>query len=149
VAPRDDRPGARWVVAALAVSLALLLAWEAATWALSEQYRKVAFAMTRSPRVEDREAALPYWDAAIRLRPHDAVLHQSAGQANLDLYRDGPSERRAEHLAAAGRHLVAARDVCPVLAHPHARLGEISGTLARADAPVRYFERAARLLPSE
>jgi len=81
----------------------------------------------------------------VRLRPRDAVLHQSAGQANLDLYRGG----HREHLAAATRHLVAARDLCPVLAHPHARLGEIAVGFARADSPVRYFERAARLLPSE
>jgi O-antigen ligase len=141
----DNRPAARWTVAAVAVALGLLLAWEAATWALSEQYRKVATALTRSPRFEDREKARPYWEAAVQLRPRDAVLHQSAGQASLDLYRGG----RADSLATAVRQLVAARDACPVLAHPHARLGELSGAVARADTPVRYFERAARLLPSE
>src|SRR5262249_10986347 len=99
---RANLPATRWVVAALAVPLALLLAWEAATWALAEQYRKVASALTRSPRVEEREAALLYWEAAIRLRPNDAVLHQSVGQANFDLYRGEP---RPERLAVAARHL--------------------------------------------
>src|SRR5262249_48268734 len=86
------------------------------------------------------------WEAAVRLRPGDAVLHQSAGQASLDLHR---SEPNPERVAAAVRHLVTARDLCPVLAHPHARLGELAAALSRADSPVRYFERAARRLPSE
>jgi O-antigen ligase len=144
--PRERRPSVRWLIAALAVPLALMLAWEAGSWALAEQYRKVATALTRSPHVGDREAALAYWEAAVRLRPRDAVVHQSAGQANLDLYR---AEPRPERLAAAARHLVAARDLCPMLAHPHARLGELAPLLARADPPVIYFERAARLLPAE
>jgi O-antigen ligase/tetratricopeptide (TPR) repeat protein len=136
---------ARWAVAALAVPAALLLAWEAATWALAEQYHVVAVAMGKQLRQEDRVAALPYWEAALRLRPHDAVMQQAAGQAYLDLYREG----RGEFLDPAVRHLVKARDLCPVLAHPHARLGELAPLLARADTPVHYFERAARLLPSE
>jgi tetratricopeptide (TPR) repeat protein len=54
---------------------------------------------------------------------------------------------RARHLRPALQHLIEARNRCPVLAHPHARLAEQRAEFISPDSASVYWERAMRLLP--
>src|SRR5262249_18352309 len=51
-------------------------------------------------------------------------------------------------LAPALRHLLRARDLCPLLADAHIRLAASAGRLQRADAPGAYLARACFVLPN-
>ncbi|HVX14220.1 MAG TPA: O-antigen ligase family protein [Pirellulales bacterium] len=52
-----------------------------------------------------------------------------------------------DHLAAALRHVVRARDLCPLLPRPNARLAVYASHLRKADTPSEYMERATFLAP--
>lgn len=110
-----------------------------------ERLRLTARHLARSADAAQRERAFAYWDAALELRPQDAVMHQSCGQAHVDLAIAGDTR----HFRPALAHLAAARNLCPLLAHPHVRLAENRDRLAQGDSAFAYLERATRLMPSD
>ncbi|HVA49270.1 MAG TPA: O-antigen ligase family protein [Pirellulales bacterium] len=56
-------------------------------------------------------------------------------------------QRANDHLVAALRYVVRARDLCPLLPRPNARLAVYAGNLRKGDAPSAYMERATFLAP--
>jgi tetratricopeptide (TPR) repeat protein len=155
---RDEPAGAdtksserwnRWMTVLACLSIAPIFVLEALTSSLADRYAQAArrWAQTEGPTAAER--ALQYWEAATQLRPQDAVLHQEAGQAYLNLCTLVDAATQAQRLREGLRHLVVSRDLCPFLAHPHVRLGEWHSELAVADPADRYFERAVKVLPDD
>lgn len=128
-----------WGLAAALVPLAGFLVLDGWTSARADRYAQAARALERVGGPEARRDRAECWAAAAKLRPGDATYHQALGQTLLD------AGDEAEGL----RHLIAARDRCPVLAPPHVRLGERRVALAVGDEAAVYLERGARLAPGD
>ena len=66
---------------------------------------------------------------------------------NRQCRRCGGASAAALHRADAARQLLIARDLCPVMLQPHARLAALADEFASADSPRNYLMRTTLLSP--
>jgi tetratricopeptide (TPR) repeat protein len=84
---------------------------------------------------------------ATRIDPTDADMQLELGQLYLD--RTPVKDRLADSIVPGIRHMILARNSCPLLARPQMRLAAYAKLLEKADQPPRYWERAAQLAPAD
>lgn len=147
-APRLALPIAAGLVVAGA-----LIAWDAWVAERAELCRAAGARLIVGPRTtpEQAERAVRLLTAACEARPAHALSRHELGQAYLALALtrpDGSAERTAAMREALGQWR-AARDLSPVMAPTHARLGAHRDLFERADPALTYFERARRLFPTD
>lgn len=153
---REWRPAPRWArapAAAALIAAAGLLVWDGLTTELAERSRWAARGLSGREVLSAAEAerAVRLLSAAAAARPHRAEYHHELGQAYLAraLTRPPGSAGRTADLSAALREWRTARDLSPVMAPTHARLGHYGGLFAQADPPAAYLARARRLMPTD
>jgi tetratricopeptide (TPR) repeat protein len=130
---------------ALATSGVLILhAWKA-----EQTYRCQlgAFRSLKQVTPPDLDQAITFLQTATHIDPSDTDLQLGLGQLYLD--RTPAKDRLAESIRPGIRHMILARNSCPLLARPQMRLAAYAKLLDRADPPERYWERAAQLAPSD
>jgi tetratricopeptide (TPR) repeat protein len=130
---------------ALAVSgIVILHAWKAEQ---SFRYHVAAFRSLQRVTPPDIDQAIVYLESACQVDPTDADLQLELGQLFLD--RTDVKHRLEDSIVPGIRHMILARNLCPLLARPQMRLAAHASELAKADPPEMYWERAARLAPSD
>jgi len=130
---------------ALAVGGVIILhAWKAEQ---SFRHHVAAFRSLRRVSPPDIDQAITYLESASQIDPTDADLHLELGQFFLD--RTEMKNQFADAIVPGIRHMIIARNLCPLLARPQMRLAAHASELAKADPAEKYWERAARLAPSD
>lgn len=149
-------------------ALALILVRHGALLATEDRLRVNAFQALNKYTPPNPEQAASYLNDAVRRDPLDADLRAELGQILLDsgtaalqskpgaAPADDARKRAGQALLAEGmRQMIAARDLCPLLARPQARIGAFAKgsnnptgfALAESEPPEKYWERAQRLAP--
>jgi O-antigen ligase/tetratricopeptide (TPR) repeat protein len=151
-------PARRPLVVAVAAACLLaaagaLLAWDAWTAQRAERSRLAAAGFTGRKRLtaDQAERAVRLIGAAAAARPGNALYRHELGQAHLAValtFPEGSPEREVALREALG-HWRAARDLSPVIAPTHARLGRHRDLFQRADPALTYFLRARSLMPTD
>jgi O-antigen ligase/tetratricopeptide (TPR) repeat protein len=72
-----------------------------------------------------------------------------SGPLGRDADRSARKRASDSHLTPALQGFVRARNLCPLLGHPHVRLGTYANLMAAADARQVYLRRAARVMPHD
>jgi tetratricopeptide (TPR) repeat protein len=130
-------------VGALALGGVLILhAWKADQ---VYRFRLGAFRALQRDKPPDLDRAVTYLQSAIRRDPTNPDLQLELGQVYLDRIPEKTSSRLPEAVVPGLRHMIAARNVCPILPRPHMRLAAHATELAKADPPEVYWQRAERL----
>ncbi|HXG09752.1 MAG TPA: O-antigen ligase family protein [Gemmataceae bacterium] len=94
--------------------------------------------------------ALPGTGSPPVLGPAAEAASVLAAAAVRQQHDGGEAEQlRRDHLIPALGHYLRARDLCPLLAEPHEKLGEYAHYLTRAEPRFVYLARAARLCPHD
>lgn len=134
-------------VSALAVGGILILhAWKADQ---VFRYRLNAFRALQRLKPPEPSLAISFLEAATRIDPGDADLQLELGQVFLDRVTPKSKNWREDALIPGLRHMIAARNDCPLLPRPQMRLAAFASELKHADPPERYWERAELLAPSD
>ncbi len=133
---------------AVAVGGVLVLhAWKAD---VVHRFRVSAYRALQRLKPPDPAQATQMLAAAAELDPDNAELQVELGQVYLDQTRNPKSEIDKRKLVIPGiRHMILARNACPLLPAPHVRIAAFSGELHRTDPPEMYWKRAERLTPSD
>jgi O-antigen ligase/tetratricopeptide (TPR) repeat protein len=132
-------------VASLAVgSVAVLHAWKADQ---TFRYRLAAFHSLQRVSPPDFDKAITYLESAASIDPADADMQLELGQVYLD--RNVTTNRLTESVLPGLRHIIDARNDCPLLPRPQMRLAAFQKYLYRADPAEEYWQRAERLAPSD
>jgi tetratricopeptide (TPR) repeat protein len=152
--PGGLRPAPAAGLAGLGLAAAgALVAWDGWTADRAERARAATagLAADRPLTAAQADRAVRLLAAACEARPGNALYRHELGQAHLAraLTRPPESAEQAADLRAALGHWRAARDLSPVMAPTHARLGRYRDRFATADPPLAYFERARHLLPTD
>jgi tetratricopeptide (TPR) repeat protein len=145
------------VVAILAaiglVGAGVLIAWDAWSAERAELVRSATVGLTarEQPTPDQAARAVRLLENAVEARPGNALYLHELGQAYLALALTHPieSDERNKLLREALRHWRAARDLSPMMAPTHARLGRYRDLFDRADLAIVYFQRARSLLPTD
>lgn len=150
-------------VAALAVfvMLAVLLTGFGSRQARVQGNRVQAYQALH--RLKNPDLAAAKLRAAVQLSPDDADLRTELGQVYLDAQRASlpvPTEAKKaepvidEPVKLGLREMIAARNLCPLIAKPHARLAAYAADidpskphLANSDPAAKYWQRAVQLAP--
>jgi tetratricopeptide (TPR) repeat protein len=151
---------APFAAAMVAVMLGGVLAFEGWKAARADQLEIAAYRLRQSVGLARLPQQLVYLDAAARLNPWDVRLRYALAQAQLDLYEeqsnnlppadnDTRQRLKEEHLIHGLRQLLIARDMCPVMAEPHARIAAYVEELSLADPRLVYVDRAKFLAPAD
>ncbi len=147
-----------------AVTLLLLaVTLTAEGWRLSqaERFRKAAEYRDVYLSTESHARQVVYLETAVRYSPDDAALRLALADAHLWEAEEGTAISLATgsavgvagrapaalHRADAARQLLIARDLCPVMLQPHARLAALADEFASADSPRNYLMRTTLLSP--
>jgi O-antigen ligase/tetratricopeptide (TPR) repeat protein len=145
VSPRTRLAGL--AAATVAVLLAGTLCAEGWRMTLTQSLRLGASA------AQDDKSRLALLEAAARASPERAELQVEAARAHLSRWESevagGDAESGRAHLLAALAHCVQARDLCPLTAAAHVRLGAHAGEFEKADPRGDYLRRACRVFPSD
>lgn len=80
--------------------------------------------------------------ASFTLLPATAQLHEEIASPQIEAMEK-------EHVRRGLVHYLRARDLCPILPHPHLRIAAYHHVLAQADAVEDYLDRVKRLVPSD
>jgi hypothetical protein len=132
-------------LAALALGgVTVLHAWKADQ---AYRLRLAAFRSLQRMSPPDFDQAISYLEAASRVEPTDADLQLEVGQVYLD--QPGVRNRLNEAIIPGMRHMIDARNDCPLLARPQIRLAAFGHYLYRADPSDDYWQRAERLAPAD
>lgn len=120
--------------------------------------------------LERRQVRIDVIEGAVRSMPTDALLRAELAQAHLGFFQDAvqeldrlsaatPEEQEmidsggaaliANHLVVGLKHLVAARNLCPILPDAQTFLAANVERFERADSLENYLHRAKRLLPGD
>lgn len=89
---------------------------------------------------------------AAKLRPDDATIRVLLADAYFATSREvsASSPRDSEQALGAGlQQILRARELCPLLATPHARLAYYVGHFASAESRTTYMDRAKFLAPAD
>lgn len=150
--------------ALMLVGLVLLRNGSVATKVESNRIAAANVALPRKDRPPNSELAVKFLTDAVAIAPTDARLRSELAQLYLDWYKlrakDSSEpitkeESFARYIKPALQQFIAARDLCPLLARPQARLAlyaqdahpEIGITMAKSDSALAYCARAVRLTP--
>jgi O-antigen ligase/tetratricopeptide (TPR) repeat protein len=172
-------PGARGPRTTLARLAGALLVVGPGLWVVSESWKTARAHEWRQRASQEDRAIVPERNdrkledlgKALRLRPDEARLHSEAAYAHLAIYDETQQlwgEQKAAgtaggavagenallrlkraHLVPALRHLLLARDLCPVRAIAQFDLASYVHDLERADPQSAYLDRVALLAPAE
>ena len=131
---------------AIAASLCLimvLLTWNARQRYLGEKYLIAALEQGRSGNWQRIE----WLEASVAADPHNPDAFFQLAQAHLD----ASAERGTSgiHIHAALRALRTARELCPLVAEVHARLGLFAGHFSRSEPALVHLERAKLILKTD
>ncbi len=96
----------------------------------------------------ERAAEIPLLEQMIRLEPSDAERRFVLAEAYLDVYQLD-STSTSPLLIEAMRQMVCARNLCPLLPEPHARIAAYVEVFAQADPRGLYLDRAKFLAPAD
>jgi tetratricopeptide (TPR) repeat protein len=146
-------------------------------WVTSEEWKTARAHALRVAAREDRyldrelhDRKLRHLGEALRLRPGNAELESDAAYAHLVVYREAlwgvqkatatagngaPTGEQAvtplkrAHLVPTLRHMLRARDLCPVRAIAQLDLAAFVHDFARADPQSAYLERVALTAPAD
>lgn len=143
-----------WAIC-LAVPLFLFLgaviAREGWNYGLAYESLRESRALERDRKTDHLTRRIEMLRFAVEHQPRDGQMRLALGglyaEAGERYPQDAPE--RARFLAAALREWRAARDLSPVMAAPHARLGVYRDSFEFADPSIRYFERAAKCAPND
>jgi O-antigen ligase/tetratricopeptide (TPR) repeat protein len=133
--------------AAVAVLLGLLLVREGWKACRAEELRAAALRQSELPGPISRTLQqIEYLERAARLAPEDVGLQIELAQAHLNLLRE---DLTREHLVPALRHLLLARDLCPLRLEPHMQLAAFAEKLEKGDPRSAYLGRAKLVVPND
>ncbi len=163
-----------WPAVALAASLALvmlLLTSDARQRHLGDKYLRAGMESGRSTRPEANRHRIDLLEASIAADPRNPDAFFQLAQAHLDAANDlspipaealagpvlprrarperHPPEMIEAHILPALRALRTARDLCPLVAEVHARLGLLAGYCAESEPALVHLERAKRILKND
>jgi O-antigen ligase/tetratricopeptide (TPR) repeat protein len=149
-----ERSWVRAPLGAIALLTAgILIAWNGLVVERAEKSRWAARGLSEHESLTPAEAvrAVKLLSAACAAEPENAVYQHELGQAHLAAALGNPanSPERTTELREALRHWRAARDLSPVMAPTHARLGRYRDFFEQADPAIAYLERARQLLPTD
>lgn len=142
------------VVAGFAVVLGYFLYNEGSKAATISGLRSEARLLRRAAfeGTVDRATEIPLLQAVVSLDPNDAERRFVLSEAHFDVYKlrtelgqpgaDQTDSLANHHLTAALRHVLSARDLCPLLPAPHTRIAFYIDALAAADPRIAYIKRA-------
>jgi O-antigen ligase/tetratricopeptide (TPR) repeat protein len=150
---------------AAAVALGLVLSWEGWKAYRAQHLLLAAMGVGEPGRETTPESKIARLQEATEVLPSSARLHVLLGDAQLEYYEARVAEcasefgkERAERLAGrlapaylspALRHYLEARNLCPLMAKPHARIAACRQWFTRADAAEAYLDRARSLVPCD
>ena len=107
----------------------------------------------------EQAAEIPILEEAVRREPDDAEQRYALSSAHFDQYKlltecefaDSTEYKTMaqHHLLAALKQVIHARDLCPLLPSPHARIGYYSSEFAKSDSREVYISRAKFLAPAD
>jgi tetratricopeptide (TPR) repeat protein len=154
VPPAARRRPVLAIAAALGlVAVAGLFVWDGLTVDRAERNRWASWRLTvgQVPTRAQSEQAVELMTSASVARPRNAQYRHELGQAYLAraLHHPPGSAERTADLRAALSQWRMARDLSPVMAPTHARLGRFRDGFVQADPAVVYLERARHLLPTD
>ncbi len=131
---------------AIAASLCLmmvLLTWNARQRYLGETYLVAAMEQSRAGNFHRIE----WLEASVAADPHNPDAFFQLAQAHLDASAElGTSE---VHIHAALQALRTARELCPLVAEVHARLGLFAGYFSQSEPAIVHLERAKLILKTD
>lgn len=134
-------------VSALAVSGVLILhAWKADQ---VFRYRLNAFRALQRLKPPEPSMAIGFLEAATEIDPGDADLQLELGQIYLDRQPLHSKGWTTEAFIPGMQHMIAARNLCPLLPRPQMRLAAFASQLKSAQKPEDYWRRAELLAPSD
>ena len=127
--------GSAYTAAALIAVVGVLLPLE--TWRAYqvEQLKLAAGRAKPEATTQYLETAVQYLEAAARLWPSDAETWNQLAAVHI------AAGREVEGLKAARK----ARDLCPLVAAAHVRLGAFSHLFEKSEPPATHFDRAKRV----
>ena len=148
-----------WGVAATCMSLGIVLVVVGWGQARLEATRHRLDSLTTNT-VPALEYKVEWLDFVAGILPEDANVHADLTEAHLGLCDAMQSDDAARHSAerprivqqhygAALRHLLLARDLCPLLPVPHVRIAANRDSFSHADGRGAYLARAKFLDPSD
>ena len=168
------KPRTGWPAVAIGCSifsLMALLTWEARQRYLGDKYLAAGMSQPRSTHPETARRRIAWLEAGVAADPHNPDAFFQLAQAHLDAANDlGPTPaeavagpvlpRRARperyspaqvdgHILPALRALRTARDLCPLVAEVHARLGLLAGYFAQSEPALVHLERAKLILKTD
>jgi tetratricopeptide (TPR) repeat protein len=143
-------------------------------WMMSERWKTTRAESWRQMAVQDDQASdagrpdrkIKHIEMAVRLSPDDARLQSEAAYAHFRAYQEmetewaerqpgvAPGKEAVARLKRARmvpclRHMLRARDLCPVRAIAHLDLAALVHDLRQADPQDAYLDRAVLLAPAE
>ena len=133
---------------ALAISASLCLIMVLLTWNAYQRYRSEKYLVAAMDQSRASNLQRIEWlEASVAADPHNPDAYFQLAQANLDASAElGTSEM---HIHAALRALRTARELCPLLAEVHARLGLYAKNFSQSEPALLHLERAKLILKSD